>query len=160
MKTNNFGIKFFGKNVLYSNFKYGFIKIILIFCINIFVFFYFKFKNNIKKMKVCLCTVGKNENRYIKEFVEHYKKYGIDKIFIYDNNDINGERFNEILNAYLEASYIKILNFRGKEGNQLKMFQDCYDKNYKKYDWMIFYDIDEFINLKDHLNIKYFLIIK
>lgn len=108
-------------------------------------------------MKVCLCTVGKNENRYIKEFVEHYKKYGIDKIFIYDNNDINGERFNEILNAYLEASYIKILNFRGKEGNQLKMFQDCYDKNYKKYDWMIFYDIDEFINLKDHLNIKYFL---
>ena len=43
-------------------------------------------------MKICVCTLAKNENRYIKEFVEHYKKYGVDKIYLYDNNDIDGEK--------------------------------------------------------------------
>ena len=49
--------------------------------------------NNIKKkellrnfllsnMKICICTLGKNENKYISEFVEHYKKYGVDKIIM------------------------------------------------------------------------------
>ena len=34
---------------------------------------------------------------------------------------------------------------------------DCYKKNYKKYQWLIFYEIDEFINLHNYINIKYFL---
>ena len=39
------------------------------------------------KTKVCLCTFGKQENRYIREFVSYYKKIGIDKIYLlYDNN--------------------------------------------------------------------------
>ena len=33
----------------------------------------------------------------------------------------------------------------------------CYQKNYNKYDWFIFYDIDEFIHLKNYTNIKEFL---
>ena len=51
-------------------------------------------------IKVCLCTIGKEENLYVREYVEHYKKYNIDKIFIYDNNEINGEKFEEVLNDY------------------------------------------------------------
>ena len=34
---------------------------------------------------------------------------------------------------------------------------DCYKKNNNKYDWLIFFDIDEFINLKSYKNIKTFL---
>ena len=34
---------------------------------------------------------------------------------------------------------------------------DCYKNNYDKYDWLIFYDIDEYIHLKHYTNIKYFL---
>ena len=34
---------------------------------------------------------------------------------------------------------------------------DCYKKNYNKYDWLIFYDIDEYINLINYTNIKFFL---
>lgn len=42
-------------------------------------------------------TIGKNENKYAREFAQHYKKHGVDKIFIYDNNDVEGE--NEIVLA-------------------------------------------------------------
>ena len=101
--------------------------------------------------------MGKNENRYIKEFVEHYKKYGVDKIFIYDNNELNGERFEEVLMKYIKNRFVEIRNFRGMEKVQFKIMNDCYQSNSDKYDWLIFYDIDEFINLKYFNNIKVFL---
>lgn len=34
---------------------------------------------------------------------------------------------------------------------------NCYRQNYKYYNWLIFFEIDEFIYLKDFKNIKYFL---
>ena len=37
------------------------------------------------------------------------------------------------------------------------MMNDCYKKNFLEYDWLIFYEIDEYINLKNYSNIKYFL---
>ena len=37
------------------------------------------------------------------------------------------------------------------------IYNDCYSKNYDKYEWLIFNDIDEFINLKNYKNIKNFL---
>ena len=38
--------------------------------------------NKLKNTKICLCTNGKKENLYVREFVEHYIKYGVDKIFV------------------------------------------------------------------------------
>ena len=128
----------------------------------LFIFFLFMLYNinsiqfN-KKIKVCLCTVGKDENKYINEFVEHYKNYGIDKIFIYDNNDVDGENFQDTLSEYIKIKFIEIVNHRGERRIQTKMFQDCYHKNKKKYNWLIFYDIDEFIHLEKYNNIKEFL---
>ena len=72
-------------------FKYS--KLIIIFSFFVILFTHFgsvKFYNicknlislfmNKKKDKVCICVIGKEENRYIKEYVEHYKKLGVDKI--------------------------------------------------------------------------------
>jgi hypothetical protein len=110
----------------------------------------------INNIKVCICTIGKNENKYIKEFIDHYKYYGIDKIMIYDNNDINGERFELELNNYIKNNFVEIIDYRGKEKSQITSMKDCYKNNYLKYDWLLFYDIDEFIYLKEK-NIKIFL---
>ena len=117
---------------------------------------------NIKKkqIKVCLCTVAKLENKYILEFVKFYKKYHIDKIFIYDNNDINGEKFEDILFNYIKINFVEIINHRGEKRIQIKMLQDCYNKNYKIYDWLIFFDVDEYIHLNNYHNVKDFLIKK
>ena len=113
--------------------------------------------NNNNKIKVCLCSVGKLENNYIVEFVEHYFKYNVDKIFLYDNNDINGERFEKVLINYIKNNYVDIINYRGQKKKQTNIYDNCYKKNYNIYDWLIFYDIDEFINLKGFSNIKDYL---
>ena len=110
-----------------------------------------------KKSEVCLCTLGKEENKYAKEFVEHYKKYGIDKIIIYDNNDLDGEKFETVLSDYIRNKYVEIKNFRGKLKIQLKVLNDCYKNNNKIFDWFAMFDMDEFIYLKNFKNIKKFL---
>ena len=46
--------------------------------------------------------ICKLENLYIQEFIEHYKKLGYNHIFIYDNNDINGERFEDVIQKEIE----------------------------------------------------------
>ena len=61
-----------------------------------------KFYNHTKgSSKVLLCAIGKNENLYAKEFIEHYLFLGFDKIIIFDNNDLKGEYFNDILIDYI-----------------------------------------------------------
>ena len=112
---------------------------------------------NKQKDKVCICVIGKGENRYIKEYVEHYKTLGVDKIFLYDNNDKKGERFESVLSQYINEGYVSIINYRGKFAPQLTMYEKCYNKNKYIYDWFIFFDIDEFINLNNYTNIKDFL---
>lgn len=110
-----------------------------------------------KIIKVCVCSIGKNENRYIREFIEHYKNYDFDKIFLYDNNDIHGERFENIIPDFIKEGFVDVINYRGQITPQLSAYNDCYKKNSKNYNWLFFIDIDEFIYLKDFKSIKSYL---
>jgi hypothetical protein len=112
------------------------------------------YNNNIK---VCLCTPCKNENRYIREFVEYYKNYGIDKIFLYDNNDKNGEKLEEVIGDYVNDRLVEILNWRGEIRPVFRIMNDCYQKNYKTYNWLVFFEVDEYIHLRNYSNIKEYL---
>ena len=119
----------------------------------------FEIKNyyNYSNIKVCLCSIGKKENKYAREYVEHYLKYGVDKIFLYDNNDIDDEKLDTLLSDYINNKYVEIINLRGKKGLQMESMNDCYKNHLTEYNWFIFYDMDEFIHLKNIKNIKYYL---
>jgi len=124
-----------------------------------------------KSFKIAVCAIGKNENLYIREWVEYYKNLGINKIFLYDNNDINGERFEEVINDYITIGFVEISNWRGKvkttknheeqlNGKTLQgqAYKDCYYNNYRNYDWIAFFDIDEFLSIDyKYNNISEFL---
>ena len=132
---------------------YFFFILIFILFLIIYNSAYFQANNT----KVCICTLGKKENRYIREFVDYYEKYGIDKIFLYDNNNINDERFEDVIQDYIDKGLVKILDWRGKNKSMLRVWEDCYSHNYENFDWLIFYDVDEYIHLKNYNNIKPFL---
>ena len=57
----------------------------------------------------------------------------IDKIFIYDNNEKNGERFEDIINDYINIGFVEIINYRGLLSAQNKAYKNFYENNYKKY---------------------------
>lgn len=102
-----------------------------------------------KTGKIALCCIAKMENDYIRFFVEYYKNLHFDKIFIYDNNDIDGEKFEDVINDYIQSGFVEIVDFRGRECVQMPAYQDCYNKHNKEYDWIAFFDIDEFLTIAD-----------
>ena len=111
-----------------------------------------------EQIKVCLCSIGKEENLYIKEFVSHYKKIGYTNIFIYDNNDVNGEKFEDILQNEISEGFVSIINCRGYHNYQLKAYYDCYENNNHKCNWLSFFDLDEFLEINPpNLTVQEFL---
>ena len=129
-------------------------KKIYVFPIIFFVIYFIKYNKNIK---VCICTIGKRENLYAREFVEYYKKLGINKIFIYDNNDKNDESFDMVLQDYIKKKFVEIIDIRGIIAPQKQAIEDCRKKNFKNFDWLMFYDFDEFLFLRNYSNVKDFL---
>jgi len=87
-----------------------------------------------KKVKVALCIVARRENKYIKEFVDYYRKLGIKKIFL-----------------------VEIVDYRGLYKPQFRAYTECYNNNKNDFDWIAFYDVDEFLYLVNYTNIHQFL---
>ena len=71
------------------------------------------FKISSSYLSVCLCIIAKKENLYAKKFVNHYKKLGYNHIYIYDNNNINDEKFEDVIQDEINSGFVTIINFRG-----------------------------------------------
>ena len=124
-----------------------------------FIFFLFLISNINKNtnIKIAVCTMGKQENLYVKEFVDYYINLGVDHIFIYDDNNNNTEKFENVLgNSYCNNVTIydnNKLNIKYQAG----AFNHCYKNNNKNFDWLLMIDMDEFLyivedKLKHYLN--------
>ena len=110
-------------------------------------------------MKFGVCTLIKNENLYVREWVEHYLKLGFDKIIIYDNNDTDGEIPNVIVQDYIDSGVVELLDkYRDKvkgeyEFQQVAAYNDCLENNKDILDWVLCCDADEFLCIEDNRNI-------
>lgn len=105
-------------------------------------------------MKAGLCCIAKNENNYIREWVDYHLKLGFCKIFIYDNNDIYGEIFTDILHDHLSNQKVEVINCRGKIDFQALAYSDCYLKYGDVYDWIAFLDVDEFLTFPENSSFR------
>ena len=112
-----------------------------------------------KPSKTLLCAAVRLENQYIEEWVRYYQKIGIDKIVIFDNNVSNTELITDVpyIKQMADEGYIDVWLQPDKRGMQTAQYTECYNLYYKDYDWLMFFDIDEFLMFKDFDNIKDFL---
>ena len=139
------------------------LKLIIIFL------FLFNSKNKIcqqiykrkEDIKIALCTMGKDENLYVEEFIAYYVNLGVDHLFIYDDNDNNKEKVYNIIDKkykkYVTIYETKIFNIN----NQTAAFTECYNNHMKYFDWFIMVDLDEYLyivndTLKGYLSSKRF----
>lgn len=116
-----------------------------------------KYHRNLWEMKqpnVAIGAMGRMENLYAKEWVEHYKKLGVSKIYIYDNNRDGEERFEEVLQDYIYGNFVKIIPWKGV---QKGAYEDCYNRFGRNHDCMGFFDFDEFLQIDGGLKVPEFL---
>lgn len=100
-------------------------------------------------MQLVVCAMAKNEHLYINEWVNHYLKLGFDKIYLYDNDDLD----KPFIGDYIEnKDKVEIINIRGQKKEHLQ--HDIYTSFYNshKFEWCLFCDIDEFLFGVDNIH--------
>ena len=99
------------------------------------------------KTDVALCAIGRMENRYAREWVEHHLKMGVSRIYIYDNNRPGEEQIKDVLGQYIEHGMVEVTPWDKPQG-QLPAYNDCYARHGWQHAWLGFIDFDEFVRLK------------
>lgn len=110
-------------------------------------------------MRIGICAIIKNENLYLREWVEYHKKLGFDKIMLYDNNPSGGEYPQQVIGDYVMDGFVDVYNARDLPWNfesdgvvldlQTCVYNLCRVRNSKEIQWMAFIDIDEFIVIEE-----------
>ena len=99
-------------------------------------------------MKTVLVCIAKNEDNYIKEWVDYHLKLGFDNIFIYENN--------WRCNVDFQSDKVIKIPFDGNV-KQLESYHNFIIHHTDKFDWAAFFDVDEFLVLKKHKSVNDFI---
>jgi len=112
-------------------------------------------------MEIAICCIAKNENKYLLEWVNYHLNLGVTHIFIYDNNELDGDHIEDVLSDYITNNQVTIIDCRGKKAYQAIAYTEFYHEYGNSYNWIAYIDVDEFItfsntsgysNLSDYLN--------
>lgn len=95
-----------------------------------------------------ICLLIKDENKYLREWINHHLSIGIEHFYIYDNG------VNENVQEYLLKMYpIELFTFIDWHTSYKHMQIDAYNHCLKNYgnesQWIAFIDTDEFIECDD-----------
>lgn len=94
---------------------------------------------------VAMCVIGRNENPYAVEWVEHYRKLGVIKIFVYDNWFDGEGRLADVLQDYVKTGFIEITDLHNRPNLQCRAYEHCYRLHGNEYAWIGFLDFDEYL---------------
>lgn len=108
-------------------------------------------------LDVALIAIGRRENLYAREFVEHYKNLGFSNVIIMDNNHDGEEHFEDVLQDYIDQGFVIVENYRDQVKPQMRGYTEMYAKYKNDYDWIAFFDFDEFFILQKHNDISEYL---
>lgn len=107
--------------------------------------------------KLSIITLVKNEELYLEQFIDYYKRNKVSKIYIYDDESTDNTK--ELLQKYIDEGFVVYNYIVRRDKNNPSKFLDRwahynhFNNNYsKKTDWLLCIDIDEFLTFTKHLN--------
>ena len=101
--------------------------------------------------RFAICATIKNENMYLREWVDYHFSIGVDKIFLYNNGNDYEENPNIVIQDYINDGKIEVIkndyyDTRPFQFKQTDAYNDCLEKNKLNFDWIVCIDVDEFIS--------------
>lgn len=98
-------------------------------------------ENMDKKYQLAICSIFKNEGRYIQEWIEYHKMIGVDHFYLYDNDSTDDIT---VLQKYIDEGIVTLNHISGK-AQQMPAYNH-FLQNYKnEVSWAAILDLDEFI---------------
>ncbi len=134
--------------------KFRFVLIFIVFCCSIYANELEKCIKESKKYNLSICAVFKNEERYLREWIEYHRLIGVDHFYLYDN--CSKDRSIDILIPYIREGLVTLIHWpdRIPEENvsewALSTQLPAYE-NVAKYrglnatKWLAFIDVDEYL---------------
>ncbi len=100
-----------------------------------------------------MSAICKDENLYIKEWLDYHSAIGVEYFILYDNN--SEVSLKKTLRSY---NNVRVIDWKDSQDfTQIRAQRDCIEK-YKNVRWIGFLDIDEFVVLlNDSIDIKDYL---
>jgi hypothetical protein len=97
-------------------------------------------------MKIALMCMAKDEDHYLEEWILYHLKLGFDDIIIYQNDYRSNISHPNLKKYIFDGSAV-----------QIHAHNHFLNSNANNYDWVAFFDVDEYLVLKKHKNIKDFV---
>lgn len=109
-----------------------------------------------ERNKTGMCSIAKNEEAYLDEWVDYHHALGFDNFYIYDNTD----NFEMKQWGKLKGDHVEVIHYPGG-AKQSSAYRDCSKRfaegNKGNHTWAAFIDSDEFLVLRKHEHVSDFL---
>ncbi|XP_077229393.1 C3H4 type zinc finger protein (DUF23) [Tasmannia lanceolata] len=100
-----------------------------------------------KPHKMCVCTMLRNQARFLKEWVIYHRRIGVQRWFIYDNN--SDDSIETVVESLAESDYNVTRHIWPWLKTQEAGFAHCALRARNSCEWIGFIDVDEFLHLPD-----------
>lgn len=105
-------------------------------------------------MYLSLCLIAKDENVYLKEWLDYHILVGVEHFWIYDNE--SNVPLAKTIKEYIDRGWVTVNPIHGK-AVQLYAYDHCIHEYGQYSKWIGFIDTDEFIVPKTTSDLKVFL---
>jgi len=106
------------------------------------VFTRFRKNNHHQNLFLTICCIVKDENEYLKEWMEYHLTIGVQHFYIYDND--SKVPVSKALENFKLQQFATVIKVYGK-ARQVPAYNDCLIRNRNNSQWIAFIDVDEFI---------------
>lgn len=120
-------------NVIKNVFRNWFYNILL---------FLFPVKDKKYRYTLTICSIFKNEARFLQEWIEYHLLIGVEHFYLYNNN--SEDDYMSILEGYIKKGIVTLTDWADVPG-QLSAYKHWYSNFRYETQWVSFLDLDEFI---------------
>lgn len=99
-----------------------------------------------------ICTIAKDEDLFIFEWLDFHLRIGFEHVYLYDNNSRNPLR--TLLADYIAHGLVTVTEFPPTEKQQMAAFAACLNDHGASTEWMAFIDVDEFVVMRQHTDVR------
>ena len=130
----------------------------ILLCFFSIIFFSFQSYEN----ELAICTIFRDDAKYLPEWIDFHKKQGVEKFYLYNN--LSADNYQEILKPYIKSGLVVLVEWQIEQHSlnewgsiQCEAYKNCINLIKNKVKWCAFIDTDEFIFCPNKLKLNEFL---
>ena len=106
-------------------------------------------KNETHIYHSCIISRGKNENLYVREFIEYYLKLGVEKFYLGDDNEDFVENLSDVLDDYIKKGIVEIEYINNIHIPHHDFCEYTFKAIKLRCKWILVFDMDEYLEFFD-----------